>query len=259
MFRGGFISLASCLICAGWCFAQQQAVPVAYFQPFLGQGVYDLTSVYSNDFAAWAEQRRANLEMTLTVLRLNREFAASPQYKAAMLEVEAAHDALDEARKPVLAAVAGDERHMELAEKYANVSQVLSEGGLPLNDLLDLAARKMEYGSQMHTMEGDALANDPAVKSARDRLVTAQRKLDDMREQFAAAMYKNPQWAAAKQAFDNSEISLASAEGAVVGANLTACLAVWADQRHQLYNFSYGNFYAQPLFVDSSLYYGRRY
>jgi hypothetical protein len=198
-------------------------------------------------------------ELNITVLRLNREFTDSASYKSAAAEVDAAHDALNTARRPVLATVAGDPHYAELSAKYDNVSKVLSEGGLSHADLVDLAARKMDYGTAMHLMEAEALGNDSAVSAARERLVTAQRKLDDLREQFATTLYKNPVWQAAKQSYDNAEVSLASAEGAVVGANITACLSILADQRHQLYNFEYGNFYAQPLYVDASSYYGRRY
>jgi hypothetical protein len=259
MIRGSVFSLAALLICAGLCRGQQQTLPISYSQPYLGQGVYDLTTIYSHDASAWAEDYRAYSELNITVLRLSREFNDSAEYKTAVAEVGSAHAALEAARRPVLAQVADDPHHTELAEKYANVSQVLAAGGLPASDLHDLAARKMEYGSEMHVMEAQALANDSAVTTARDRLVGAQRKVDDMREKFAATLYKNPQWAAAKQSYDNAEISLAGAEGAVVGANITACLSVLADQRHQLYNFEFGNFYAQPLFVDASSYYGRRY
>jgi hypothetical protein len=256
MIRGGFLSLTVCLASAACCRAQQ---PSSYSQPYLDQGVYDLTTVYGQASAAWAEDRRAYSELNLTVIRLRREFADSPDYKSAIQDVQDAQDALDAARTPVLTDIAADPHHADLAGKYANVSRILSEGGLPLRDLLDLAARKMEYGTAMHLMEAAALGNDPAVRAARDRLVTAQRKVDGMREKFDSTMYQNPRWAAAKQAWDNAEISLAGAEGAVVGANVTACLAVAADQRHQLYNFSFGNFYNYPAFIDASAYYGRRY
>jgi hypothetical protein len=260
MFRGSFISLVAILAGGNCCLGQFSVVsPADYTQPFLGQGVYDLTAVYGQESAAWAEDHRAYSELNMTIIRLQREFTHSPQYKAAAQEVDDAQAALDAARRPVLAAVAGDPHYQELHAKWQNVADVLAEGGLPAPDMLQLAARKMDYGSEMQKMEAAALSSDPAVANARARLVSAQRRVDDMREDFEDNLYKNPTWAAAKQSYDNAEIAYAGAQGAVTGANVTACLAVEADQRHTLYNWSFGNYtYGYPN-VIAAAYYARRY
>jgi hypothetical protein len=267
MFRGGFC-LIVCLAMGGICLGQEFYSPsqmpmrasyAYYSQPFLNQGIYDLTGVYSQYSAAVAEDQRAYSELNITIIRLQREFVHSAEFKAAMQEVDDAHDALDDARRPVLAAVAGDPHYQELAARHQTVDAELSRGGLPLRDVLDLAASKMGYGTEMRRMEAEALRNDPAVQSARTRLVSAQRKVDDMRERFEDTLYQNTRWATAKQSYDNAEIAVAAANGAVIGANTTACLAICADQRHTLYNYGFGaDSYAYPIF-DGSSYYGRRY
>jgi hypothetical protein len=253
-----------CLAAGEWCLGQQTVSPGApvsyayYSQPFLDQGVYNLTSVYSQAAAAFAEDQRAYTELNLTIIRLQREFEHSPEYKSAVQEVDDAYNALDDARRPVLAAVAGDPHYQELSAKYRTVDGELRRGGLELRDVLDLAASKMGYGTEMHRMEAEALRNDPAVQSARTRLVTAQRKVDDMTEHFQDTLYQNARWAAAKQSYDNAEIAMAAANGAVCGANVTACLAADADARHTFYNYTWGaNTYTNPFFATS--YYGRQY
>jgi 4-hydroxy-3-polyprenylbenzoate decarboxylase len=176
MFRGSFISLVAILAGGNCCLGQFSVVsPADYTQPFLGQGVYDLTAVYGQESAAWAEDHRAYSELNMTIIRLQREFTHSPQYKAAAQEVDDAQAALDAARRPVLAAVAGDPHYQELHAKWQNVADVLAEGGLPAPDMLQLAARKMDYGSEMQKMEAAALSSDPAVANARARLAPLHR------------------------------------------------------------------------------------
>jgi hypothetical protein len=269
MLRGSFIPivpLVAILAGAGFSLAQSTAVSSAnYSQPFLGQGVYDLTTVYGQESAAWAEDHRAYTELNMTVIRLQREFTHSAQYKTAAQDIEDAHNALDAARRPDLATIYGDPHYQELNAKWHNVAEVLAEGGLAPRDMLQLAARKMDYGSEMRRMEAAVLNGDSAVTAARDRLVTAQKHLDDMRQTFEDNLYKNPTWAAAKQSYDNAEIAYAGAQGAVIGANVTACLAADADIRHSLYNWSFGANgiglgygFGYPN-VIAAAYYARRY
>jgi hypothetical protein len=266
MYRSGLCVLI-CLATGSLCLGQQLYSPAPmpmrasyayYSQPFLDQGVYDLTGVYSQAAAAIAEDQRAYTELNLTIIRLQREFAHSAEFKAAQREVEDAHDALDDARRPVLATVAGDPHYQELAAKHQTVDAELSRGGLALQDVLQLAASKMGYGSEMRRMEAEALRNDSAVQAARVRLVSAQRKVDDMREHFEDTLYQNARWATAKQSYDNAEIAVAAANGAVIGANTTACLAIGADERHTFYNWTWGaNTYSNPFFGAN--YYARQY
>ena len=210
-------------------------------QSALDSGVYDLTNVYAQAATARAEERRASSDLNITVIRLKRNFETSPEYKSALQEVNQAHDALDSARKPIFDQVSGDPHYKELSEKREKVSTILSEGNLAPRDVLDLAMRKMMYGSEMRRMESDALNNDSGVQSARNRLVSAQQKVNDLRDKFEGTIYQNPQWAAAKQALENSRVAAAGAEGAQVGAIYTVNQANSADARHSLYGNSYSN------------------
>jgi hypothetical protein len=265
MVRGLFVGAILCLTLgdfSGKVWAQQMPASASSDNPSpttiqsdLSGGVYDLTMVYAREGAAQAYDQIAYSDLNMTVIRLQKEFEHSPAYQAALAELTQAHDALDAARRPVLLLVAEDPRYQDLAKKHENVSQVLAEGGLGTIDMLDLARRKMEYGSEMTLIAAKAMDNDQPVLAARQRLVTAQKMVDHLREQFELNLYKNPDWIAAKQTYNNAEVGLAGAQLAVVGANVTACLAAEADARHSLYNYAYGNWtYGNPYYVVGRTY-----
>jgi hypothetical protein len=228
---------------------------VAYSQP-PESPVGGLAFVYGQAGSAHAADQIASTDFYMTVIRLQREFELSPDYQSAQQDVSDAYDALRAAERPILRVLAGDSHYQELAQKHLKIEMVLADDHLLPRDLWYLAGNKMDYGSEMHRMEADALAADPAVQAARKQLVAAQKKVDLMRQSFEASLYKNPQWAAAKQSYDNAEIADAGAESALIGANLTACLDVDSDVRHTLYS-AYNSPFGEPYV--SLAYYGRRY
>ncbi|HTW94676.1 MAG TPA: hypothetical protein VMD30_07790 [Tepidisphaeraceae bacterium] len=209
-------------------------------QEALSSGVYDLTSVDANAAAALEQENLAELEFNVTVIRLQKEFETSPEYKAAATELDQAHQALDNARQSVVDQVQGDPRYQELTDKHDRLGEVIASGGLTTRDLYDLAQRKMEYGSDAMKIEAAALNNSSDVQSARSRLVAAQQKMDDLRDRFQTTLYQNPQWASAKQAMDNAQVNQAAAQGAKMGAYTTAAMAYNSN----LVRSSYGYFSA---------------
>jgi hypothetical protein len=224
-------------------------------QTALGQGVYDLTTVYARLGAAESTYAIAYTDLNLTVIRQEREFLASPEYKAAAAEVEQAHDALDAARYPVLEQLAHDPHYQDLAQRHVTVSMELEQGNLPARDVIDLAKSKMDYGSEMRLMEAHALSYDANVSAARARLIAGQKVVDDMREKFELTLYKTPEFAAAHAALDNAEVAVSAARLGAIGANITARRAERADFRRSFYNYQYGNFtYGSPYYA-----YGRQY
>jgi hypothetical protein len=268
MRRCGLVLSILCLAVGGLAlpnFAQtfNSVQPAAYNYPpeqqDLGDGVYDLTNVYAYAARACVQDGQAYTELNLTVTRLQREFKASAQYKAAVAAVEEAHQALDAARQPVLNQLEGDSFYQDLAKRRQTVALEMQTSVLPTRDLIDLATSKMQYGSEMHRIEAAALAKDSTVQEARQKLISAQQNLDDLREQFEMSLYKNPQFVSAKTAYNSAELTLAGAQGAAFGANITAGLASDADARRAMYNYVYGNSTYGNGFIDPSSYYGRRY
>jgi hypothetical protein len=230
----GFVSRAQ---------AQQIATPQ--------YGVESLAFVYGQCGSAYVAEQIADSDLNVTVVHLTREFELSPQYQQALQDVSDAHDGLDAAERPILRLLAGDAHYQELAAKRLKMQIILSEGGL-----LDIAWSKMQYGSEMHRMEADALASDPSVQQARKQLVSAQHRADLMRQRFEATLYQNPRWAAAKQNYDATRIALAGAVAAVDGVNATTCIEDNADARHAVYgdySTPFGGAYV------AAAYYGRRY
>jgi hypothetical protein len=227
-------------------------------QQSIDYGVYDIATAYGQAAAARAEYYRADTEFNLTVIRLQREFQTSQEYKAALADVESARDALDAARKPVLDQVAGDPKYTELMQKHDRVAGALAEGNLPAQDVVDLAGKKMEYGSVARKMESDALNKDSSVQSARQRLVSAQQKVNDLRERFEATLYQNPQWAAAKTAYENAKMQTLTSDAILTGSTISRIDTINADaRRYRFGNVStpygdYGYGYGDP-------YYGRHF
>ncbi|HUB27236.1 MAG TPA: hypothetical protein VL992_17560 [Tepidisphaeraceae bacterium] len=219
-------------------------------------GVESLAFVYAQCGSAYMAQQIADSNLNITAIHLQREFELSPQYQQALQDVTNAREALDAAERPILKLLAGDAHYQELAAKRLKMQIVLSEDGLEFRDLLDIAWAKMQYGSEMHRMEGDALASDPSVQEARKQLVAAQRTADLMRKRFEATLYRNPQWMAARQNYDSARIALAGAQAAVCGVNTTACLEDDADARHAIYG-DYSIPFTGPYIAAA--YYGRRY
>lgn len=214
--------------------AQSSAPPQAWQPPQFG--VESMAFVYGQAGSAAEAAQIASDRFSLTIIHLRRQFEISPEYQTALQDVSDAFDDLAAAEKPVVEQVQADGHYQEVEAQYLKIQKVIDEGGLSFPDLIDLAWNKMEYGSKLHRMEGDALAHDPAVVEARKHLVTAQRNVNLMRDRFEATLYQNPTWMAAKQAVDNSQIALAGANAAVNGVNYTAYLESGADERHDLYN-----------------------
>ena len=223
-------------------------------QPALGAGVYDLTTIYGEAAGARAEESRAYSDLNMTIIRLKYSFENGPDFKAALQELDAAHDALDSARKTVLDHLSTNQDYQDLMHKHDTIAEVLSEGNLPPRDVVDLAVKKMQYGTSARKMESDALNNDSAVQSARTRLVSAQQKVSDLRSNFEANLYQNPQWAAAKQSYDNAVVASAATAGAQVGAQLTAGIAADADSRRSMYGFYNSNAYGDPYYTNANTY-----
>lgn len=146
-------------------------------------------------------------------------FENSREYKDAAAAEKQAYDAYNAERQRALKSVLSDPKYQaalqlcdELADKIAKYRAMARPGQIPREDLLALASQKLQYASDAHNMEREALDKDAAVQDARQKMVQASAKATELRTAFDTSIRMNPQIAQARRAVDEAHVELITAE-----------------------------------------------
>lgn len=168
-------------------------------------------------------------------------FENSHDYKDSAAAEKQAYDAYNAERQRALKSVLNDPKYQaalqlcdELADKIARYRAMAKPGQVPREDLLALASQKLQYASDAHNMEREALEKDAAVQDARQKMVQASAKTNELRTAFDNTIRMNPQISQARHALDEAHVELITAEAYYTAAAAAGQVATdYSFYRHR--------------------------
>jgi hypothetical protein len=198
--------------------------------------IFDISPAMGQAAFAQAEfdNRWAGLQVLLD--RARKDFQISAEYLAARNDYDAAQRSYDAAVDSVIAKLRSDPQYRDLLVRRAEEQIELKSTAIGTGLRNIVAVEKMHYGSMVTQLEAAALANDPAVQDARNRLVSAHETLFLKEKQFESQLYHQPEVVAARQQMETARVNNAGAQGYLRGALITR-----ADQLNQYYQSLSGN------------------
>lgn len=223
-----------------------------YFYP--GVELRALPSARANAAVAWAQYRRAETYLSLLVNDASRKYKRSDELKNAKAEEQAAWESLNAVRAEATASVKADESYkasLALQRRLEKQIQDLrASDDAPLDRLITLATLKVSYSATSSAMEAAAVAADPRVKSARQRLVDASKRVSDLRQQYDDTVRNDPQIIAARRSLEDARIMALGAGTTWIEANRVANIGLdfayglnQGPYSNNIYNSGYGNPY----------------
>jgi hypothetical protein len=175
---------------------------------------------------------RAEKELDDSVRMSQFTFEQSKEYQEAVAAEKRAYDNYIAERQRALQSVLKDPKYvasLELRDKTADrIANLRSKhGDVPREMLVELAALKLQFASDAHGMESEALDRADALKESRRRMVEANAKVAALRTSFDTSVRTNPQILQARRNLEDSRVALITAE-AYLNAS-TCATAVAAD------------------------------
>jgi len=180
--------------------------------------------------AAREQFLHAQTNLSNAVADVQRTFTRSTELKAALAEEKAAWDDLTNARDAVLSRLSKDERYqaaVQLRDRMTHqIEQARAQKGTPPEQLLAMASVKLSYSASVTGMEAGAIAADPYVAQARQRLVAAGARLAELREVMDDAVRRDPQALAARKAVQEAQTAAAATDAMYLDATRVADAAL---------------------------------
>jgi hypothetical protein len=221
----------------------------------------DLPAASARAAAARLALAQAETDLNLAVIRLQANFAASPDYRSAADELHAAQAVFDAARSRVAQTLASDDAYQELLSRRDRVGDVLEKDQailLPI-DRLQLSQRKMDYAREASEWENNAMDQNADVTAARQRLAAAATRVRELREKFDAGIPLDPTWQGARAAAINLRVATAAADAYLATAIQSHKDALDAQFGRDAYVNSYPYAVAQTAANDPGYGYGYGY
>jgi hypothetical protein len=236
---------------AGRDFGQPQVAP-----PFNGPGPqqngYGRSDFPEDQIHDWvvasarAARSRAILHLSETQLNdsirdAQWNFEQSHDFREAVVAEKQAYEAYTIRRQKALQSVFSDPKYRaaiqlcdEMSDRIAKLRAMSKPGPVPREDLLAAASQKLQYASDAHNMERDALEKDAAVQEARQKMVQANARVAEMRAAFDNSVRMNPQIAQARRNLDAARVELITAEAYYSAATAAGAVATdYSYYRHR--------------------------
>jgi hypothetical protein len=168
-------------------------------------------------------------------------FEGSKEYKDAMAAEKQAYDAYNAERQRALKSVLSDPKYHaavqlrdDMADRIAKVRAIARPNPIPREDLLAMASQKLQYASDAHNMERDALDKDTAVQNARQKMVQANQKVQDLRNAFDSSVRTNSQIVQARHDLEMARVELITAQAYYNAATIAGAVATdYSYYRHR--------------------------
>jgi hypothetical protein len=208
----------------------QVAPPIAPNNPrqnTAGQGQSDFPDDAVHDWViATARSARSRAMLHLSEKQLNDAirdaqftFEQSREYRDATASEKAAYDNYTAERQKALQSILKDPKYQaatrlrdEVSDQIEHLRALSKPSQVPREELLALASQKLQYASDAHNMERDALDKAPTVQDARQKMIQASAKTAELRTAFDNSIRMNPQIAQARRNLDMARVELITAE-----------------------------------------------
>jgi hypothetical protein len=183
----------------------------------------------------------AEKQLTDSIRDSQFSFEQSKEYRQAQAEEKQAYEAYTAARQKALASVMSDSKYQEALRARDEIGAELERlrayakpNPIPREDLLALASQKLQFASDAHNMERDALEKDANVQDLRQKMVQAAAKSSDLRATFDGSIRTNPQIAQARHNLDVARVELITAEAYYdASATASSVAADYSYYRHR--------------------------
>jgi hypothetical protein len=202
--------------------------------------------------AAREQFLHAQTNLSNAIADVHRTFTRSTELRAALAEEKAAWDELTNARDAALSRLSREEQYqaaVQLRDRMAHqIEQARAQKDTQPQQLLAMASVKLSYSASVTAMEAGAIAADPYVAQARQRLVAAGAKIAELREIIDDAVRRDPQVLAARKAVQETQTAAAATDALYLDATRVADAAL---------DFAYFlQTHSAPYVVNSPYYYG---
>jgi hypothetical protein len=195
------------------------AVVAAVFAPSARGDAAAVASARKELAAATTQASKANGAVKAAEAKVLEGFKKSPEWSAAQQQIDAAKGSYDAASKPVLDKVHASPDYQKAAasrQRAADELAALKNSSTVTADALSKAGNEQYASDQlMKKMELDALAADPQVADARQKLVTATKAQDDLKRKLDELEQADPAYMAAKKDADEANDKVAKARTAL--------------------------------------------
>jgi hypothetical protein len=140
------------------------------------------------------------------------------------------------------------------------IKYVRQQKDASLETLLALSTLKLSYSATISAMEASAIAADPAVRSAQQRLVEAGSRTAALRQRFDDSVHASADVLAARQAVQNARVAMVATSSLYSEAVNVANIAM--NYAYDIYNrptpYIIGNGYSGfvPPYTSNIIYGG---
>jgi hypothetical protein len=169
--------------------------------------------------AATTQKSKADLAVKAAEAKVLEGFKKSPEWSTAQQQIDAAKATYDAAAKPVLEKVRSSPEYQKAATARQNAADQLAA----LRNSPNVTAEALtRYGNEqyandqlMKKMEADALASDPQIAQAKEKLTIATKSQEDLKRKLEELEQADPDYIAAKKDADEANDKLAKARTAM--------------------------------------------
>jgi hypothetical protein len=181
---------------------------------------------------AYARERDRQADFSLRLLLGDKQadFADSPELTAAVAEQQAAFEAFVTARENALSVLNTDTQyvavateHDEVKAKMQRLEQLRSRTPAQMQEL---AEYRLWLATRRAAPERAAIAADPTVAAAQQRLIEAGQKVARIREQFGRDIRQDPTFLAARNHAWDTQANRRATEAYYAGTMQTAREAI---------------------------------
>jgi hypothetical protein len=231
---------------------QWQFQPSAYPEMYTDFPMADVRAVppaLVRAVIARAHLRRAHTTLDQAVRSITGAFSKSREWLVAMGEERQAWDALQAARARALQTLQSDPSYLAAIDLKRSLSGQLEDlredRYSSTGELIAMATVKMGYAQTASAMEAAAVAADPDVQGARQRLRDASARLTDLRGQLDQNVRSSRDVLAARMNLEEARIAHLATDAnfwATLNASQVALDYAYYLDRYQQYRYlSYGN------------------
>jgi len=183
----------------------------------------------------------AEQQLTDSIRDSQFTFEQSQEFREASASEKQAYDAYTSERQKALQSVLHDPAYVaaiqlrdEMASRIEKLRAMSKPGPVPREDVLEAASLKLQYASDAHNMERDALEKDTAVQDSRQKMVQASARVAELRAAFDNSVRMNPQIVQARRDLDNARVELITAEAYYSAAAAAGAMATdYSYYRHR--------------------------
>lgn len=174
--------------------------------------------------------RQADFLLRLTILDKRADFANSEELQQAIKEQQEAYEAYTLARQNALATLGADEQYRQVAQVHdevkAKMERLQALKTRTPEQMQELAEYRLYLAGKRAAPERAAVASDPTVAAAQQRLFEAGQKVSRIRDSFNRDLRKDAEFVAARDRAFDTQASRRAAEAYYAGATTAARSAV---------------------------------